>query len=135
MGYDVHITRADDWTESEAKPIRLEEWLEYVARDPEMRLDGVAEAQLPDGSTLRYENAGLAIWTSGTGEGGNWFDFRRGRVIVKNPDELILAKMVGIAAKLGARVQGDDGELYGDPSAPAGSRARTQSWWRRLLRR
>lgn len=42
-----------------------------------------------------------------------WFNFDRGDVVVKNPDAEILAKMWAIAQKLGARVQGDDGELYG----------------------
>ena len=39
MGYDVHITRAEHWTESDSTPIGLDEWLSYVGSDPEMRLD------------------------------------------------------------------------------------------------
>jgi len=31
---------------------------------------------------------------------------------VKNPDEAILSKMCAIAEKIGARVQGDEGEYY-----------------------
>ncbi|NYH26059.1 hypothetical protein GGD40_005630 [Paraburkholderia bryophila] len=42
-----------------------------------------------------------------------WFDFRAGNVVVKNPDTAILLKMWLIAQKLGARVQGDDCEIYG----------------------
>ncbi len=116
MGYDVHITRADNWFDSASQPITLSEWLDYVAGDPEMRLDNAAEAQGPDGQTLRYENQGLAVWTaySGHGVGGNmaWFDYRDGRVVVKNPDEEILRKMCRVAAQLGARVQGDEGAFY-----------------------
>lgn len=116
MGYDVHITRAESWLDSEESPIPLEEWLEYVQLDPEMRLDGYAEARLPDGHTLRYENAGLSVWVaySKHARDGNmaWFDFREGCVVVKNPDEEILQKMKEIARALGARVQGDDGERY-----------------------
>jgi len=33
-------------------------------------------------------------------------------IYTKNPDEPILAKMLQIASALGARVQGDDGEIY-----------------------
>ena len=33
MGYDVHITRAREWHESDTTPITLDEWLAYVARD------------------------------------------------------------------------------------------------------
>jgi hypothetical protein len=41
-----------------------------------------------------------------------WFDFQDGDVVVKNPDEEILKKMWLIAQALGAKVQGDDGEIY-----------------------
>lgn len=76
MGYDLHVTRGD------SKPIAEREWRTYVARDPEFDLTGVAEASTPDG-TLRYENPGLACWRGHpTGE-QVWFDFRRGRVVVK----------------------------------------------------
>src|SRR5690606_27146395 len=73
---------------------------------------------------LRYENEGLAVWVaySGHNEDGNkaWFDHRNGEAVVKNPDDEILAKMIAVAAKLGANVQGDDGEPYGEtPDVPA----------------
>jgi hypothetical protein len=115
MGYDLHITRAPDWTESELHPITLEEWLAYLASDPEMRLDNLAEAKVGS-ETLRYENEGLAVWLaySGHGVGGNmaWFDYRDGQIVVKNPDQEIIDKMRRIAAALGARVVGDGGESY-----------------------
>jgi hypothetical protein len=59
MGYDVHITRAEDWTESESAPIGLDEWLRYVAGDHEMRLDNFAETEVGGDDVLRYENYGL----------------------------------------------------------------------------
>ena len=115
MGYDVHITRAAEWSESESVPISLAEWLDYVANDPEMRLDNFAEAVV-SGRVLRYENVGLAVWTSypGRAAGGRppWFDYRSGRVVVKNPDDMILDKMREIASALDGRVVGDEGELY-----------------------
>jgi hypothetical protein len=116
LGYDVHITRADDWSESETAPITLEEWLAYVRSDPEMRLDGNASATSPAGDTLTYESEGLAVWTaySQHEQDGNmaWFDHRGGEIVVKNPDPEILDKMCSIARALRARVQGDEGEPY-----------------------
>jgi hypothetical protein len=137
MGYDLHITRAEDWSSSEETPIALEEWLAYIASDPEMRLDNSAEVEV-DGQVLRLESAGLAVWTAFRGHdaGGNmaWFHYSDGNVDVKNPDREILGKMLQIADRLGANVQGDDGERYtrvedlpGDePDQPAPPRP----WWR-----
>ena len=115
MGYDVHITRADNWTESRTRPIALDEWTSYVRSDPEMRLDNSAELEV-EGNVMSYENEGLAVWVeySGHGVDGNraWFDYSEGRIVVKNPDEEILGKMKQIAAGLNGRVIGDEGEVY-----------------------
>jgi hypothetical protein len=115
MGYDIHITRANDWAKAKSVPILLEEWLALIQADPEMRLDGFAEAEIPEG-VLRYEHRGLAVWKaySGNGVGGNmaWFDYVDGRITVKNPDKEIIAKMKQIAKMLGARVVGDEDEEY-----------------------
>src|SRR2546427_3534072 len=39
MGYDIHITRAESWTQSQTHQISLEEWLRYVASDAEGQRD------------------------------------------------------------------------------------------------
>jgi hypothetical protein len=115
MGYDLHITRAAHWTESDSQPITLDEWLGYIASDPEMSLDNYAEAQVGN-EVLRYDNEGLAVWTAYSGHGlaGNmaWFDYQRGSVVVKNPDEEIIRKMKQIAQQLHASVIGEEGERY-----------------------
>jgi hypothetical protein len=97
MGYDLHVTRGD------SQPIAETEWRAYVAGDPELDLTGVAEASAPDG-TLRYENPGLACWRGHPSGEQVWFDFRLGRLVVKNPDEPTIAKMLALADALGARV-------------------------------
>ena len=43
------------------------------------------------------------------GEPFYWAD---GNVVCKNPDAAMIERMVEMARRLGARVQGDDGELY-----------------------
>ena len=115
MGYDVHITRAEEWMQSEEFPIPLDEWLAYVAGDPEMRLDGYAEVQIA-GDVLRVESEGMAVWTAYTGHGigGNlaWFNHDSGKIRVKNPDEEIIGKMRQIAEKLDSNVIGDEDEHY-----------------------
>ncbi len=116
MGYDIHITRASHWTQSEQTPITLDEWKAYVAADPEMRMDNFAEATTTEGETLHIDAEGIAVWISYSGHqvDGNmaWFTYLFGDIRVKSPDEEILAKMRSIAKALGARVMGDEGEFY-----------------------
>ena len=144
MGYELHITRRPDW--SGGPSIDLDEWHEVVASDPELRLDGAATATTSDGLSISVSSPGLAVWVSYSGHesDGNmaWFDHREGEIVVKNPDEEIISKMIAIAERLGARVRGDDGELYGPGAHSAGDAARPvapspndraprRRWWRR----
>ena len=39
MGYDVHITRKEEWSGDDGPDISREEWLGYVETDNSMRLD------------------------------------------------------------------------------------------------
>ncbi len=142
MGYDLHITRKENWFD-EAPGISLQDWLAHVADDPELRLDGFAEAAVGNGKVLRVERQGLCVWTAYSGgERGNdtcWLAWSEGgNIDVKNPDPEIRRKMWAIAERLGGRVQGDDGEFYGPDGepiadtapAPGGSPAAKRAWWR-----
>jgi len=137
MGYDIHITRKDHWTDdTNSGDISLDEWKDFVGKQPDLRLDNYAEAQLPDGDTLRVDSDGLVVWTkySGDGKDGNhaWFDYSDGCIIVKNPDEEILKKMSLIADQLNAKVQGDDGELYinGQLQKTNADTVDKKAWWK-----
>ena len=99
MGYDLHITRASDWTDAEAIPITSAEWLAFVEADPELRLAG-------------YNGSHFALWTGQSTYPEPWFDWEGGRVHTKNPDPPLIQKAIQIAEQLGARVLGDDGERY-----------------------
>jgi hypothetical protein len=52
------------------------------------------------------------IWDRHPNDDEAWLDWFDGNISTKNPDEPLLHKMVDIAARLDAKVQGDDGELY-----------------------
>lgn len=116
MGYDLHITRKEEWFEEEGAQITLDEWKNFVNSSPDMRLDGYAEAETPNG-ILRVENEGLAVWTGFSGQDKDqsmvWFDYSDGNIKVHNPDEEIIKKMYLIAVALNARVQGEECEVYG----------------------
>ena len=141
MGYDLHVTRRDFWADEDGPRISEEEWLTLVAADPELRLDGGARVDLPDGGTLGYEDGNTAVWTAWSGNepaGGNqaWIWWFEGNVQVKNPDEEIVGKLWRIAQALGARVQGDDGELYAEDGSVIGEDAppppppSARPWWK-----
>jgi hypothetical protein len=87
MGYEFHITRAPTWTQSREFPITPEEWRTYLESDPDMRLDGAAEAELSDGIVLRTESPGLAVWRRWSRHGVRgemaWFDHQDGEIVVK----------------------------------------------------
>src|SRR5215213_8596640 len=108
MGYDIHITRKENWWEEDnLNYITLAEWLAYISQDSEMRPDNFVEAKLPDGITLTAEDDGIAVWSdySLNGKEGNfaWFSYNNGEVVVKNTDEEILKKMVEVAKYFNAK--------------------------------
>jgi hypothetical protein len=127
MGYDFHITRRDNWYD-EGADISADEWLKYVESDPELSIDE---------SNGKY----FAIWKE------DWLDWRRGEIYTKNPRKNLVEKMIQIANRLNAKVQGDEGEVYKDSSQVPDdeetdrnlelirqrlSSARKQNWWRML---
>ncbi len=145
MGYEVYITRKETWFDEDGDAISLDDWLAYVERDPDMRADAYAEATTPDGSTIRMEDPGIAVWTaySGHDDTGNmaWFMHREDCVSVKNPDVEIMRKMHTIATALGGSLQGEEGEQYGpdgealDKAPPDTAHASppaavTRPWWK-----
>ena len=102
MGYELYITRQDNWFDDNIqKKISLEEWISYISKDSEMRLDNFAQIELPNKEIFRIEKEGIAVWEeySGEGKGQNqaWFTYYNGNVQVKNPDQEIINKMVVIA--------------------------------------
>jgi hypothetical protein len=98
MGYDLHITRRVHWS-SEGDDITSDEWLSIVATDPELRLQ-------PENGPFFATWSGISTLIS------PWLNWSNGQISTKNPDDALINKMVAIARKLGAVVQGDDGELY-----------------------
>jgi hypothetical protein len=143
MGFELHITRKENWYDADPTlDIALAEWLRYVAQDSEFRLDNYAQVELPDGGVLRTEEEGIAVWTAYSGEGSGQdhalFTYFRGCIDVKNPDQEIINKMVDIAEALGAKVQDDEGTVYGKEAylgrqgkdVQVGAEVGKRKWWR-----
>lgn len=129
MGYDLHITRADDWSDNQDQWISADEWLEYIKLDSELTL-------VPE------QGEYYAEW-SGTSEYDEpWFDWYNGNIETKNPDPPVIQKMIEIAIALNAKVQGDDGEMYPDDVPDFMNQTYSQEthitpprkpWWRKLF--
>lgn len=96
MGYDLHITRKDDWSDEEGPTITPEEWLVVAQADPELTPTGDSSGGVP---YFSYGN-----------HGGLWYI--EGELRCKSPDEPMIRKMSALAERLVANVQGDDGERY-----------------------
>jgi hypothetical protein len=54
----------------------------------------------------------MARWSGKSKHSDPWLDWFKGNIYTKNPDEALTGKMIHIARELGAKVQGDDGEMY-----------------------
>ena len=103
MGYDLQIVRGGDYFDNPAHQITAEEWLSYIASDPELKLAGV-------------NGPHFVIWDGPSEYPEPWLDWQFGTIYSKNPDAPIVAKMIQIAERLCAQVRGDDGEIYRSPS-------------------
>jgi hypothetical protein len=98
MGYDLHITRKRQWSDEAGLLITESEWRNVITRDPELSLD----------CETSCEGSIFAAWNSKPGA----LAHHDGEISAKNPEKLLIGKMVRIARQLGADVQCDDGEVY-----------------------
>src|SRR4029450_3713703 len=104
MGWEIHITGAEHWADSDQHPITAQEWLSFVGADSELTIDP------------RDNGPYCALWLARRIEGAHpWVGWVEGTICTKNPDRETLGKALQIARHFGARVQGDDGEEYKRP--------------------
>lgn len=109
MGYDLHLTRADDWVDAESNPI------------PEALWDSVARARLSSSDQSAAEGGQPIYQLEGSG-GSPTLQWQRGAVTVWGATDDHVDQLVGLAEALEAHVIGDDGELY-----PHGAQGRSSA--------
>jgi hypothetical protein len=109
MRNTVHITRQPDLIHQEgANEISLEEWMAFVARDPDMRLDNYTTVTLQNGEEYRYANPGAAVILHR--ESGQLnakevtADFSGGNIVVNYYSPKLMEKIRHIAYKLNAQI-------------------------------
>lgn len=94
MAYTIHITKKKDWIKEEPN-ITQEEW-EGLKKDGILKpVEGT-----DDFSSNRATKDNLSFW------------FYKGNINCNPPDDASIQKIKEIAALIGAKVQGDDGEFY-----------------------
>lgn len=98
-GYDVHVTRKPHWADTKGPRITFAEWQSYVEGDGAVQLD-------------KQNTGNNFIVSVGDESFPLWYEPKFGELRTKDPSKKVVAKLVEIAAKLKAKVQGDDGELY-----------------------
>ena len=98
MGYAFHITRAEDWADSESNPISREEWESVANEFAALREDGyIAWRSIGHQKiyAVRHETAS--------------FSWREGRIDIEGYfSDAVEAVANNLAAMLGGKVQGDD---------------------------
>lgn len=103
MGVELHITRAEFWAENEGFEISADEWLAYVAADPELELDP-------------RNGKHFVQWLGKYSYEEPWIDWFQGNLSSKWPVTALYRKMLSIAAVLKAKVMDDEGTVYTAPS-------------------
>ena len=99
MSYHVYITRAEFWAENEGAKITVDEWLERIISDPDLTRD-------------ERNGPGFAVLSESRDRTQAWLDWYDGNVYANYPNRTLQRKMLQIADRLNANVQGDDGERY-----------------------
>lgn len=103
MGYKLHITRAEHWSDG-SPGITRDEWRRIVETDPDLMLYDASEADELD-PVYKLDIPDL--------DNAFYYDERTGSIEVgRGYFEDVLWKVLEIATKLGAVVEGDEGEYY-----------------------
>lgn len=121
MGYDLHMTRREHWSDeddTDTDDILEAEW------------EAVAHANLEPS-----DNAD--VWVLPDGRLQGLFP-QNGNVLIRKPaDAAVVAALFPLAQALDAQIQGDDGEVYGPDGDPLPVAVTTQKtgWLARLFGR
>lgn len=109
MGYNIHITKANNYWESDKNPIAKEEILDLVEKNPKFKLkDGMTAHNPLTGEKICFPGKFIVCEKDGEEVCMQYTD----KKIIGGhfPEEIDVLKE--IAEFLNAKVQGDEGEFY-----------------------
>lgn len=140
MGYDLYITRKDDWSDSEGPDITMDDWTEYLFIDASLEIDQKRAEAVDPRVASHSKEATHTRWLEWPGripdEDEAWMWLEQGNIVASDPDADFRRKLFLIADGLGARLMGTDGETYNSVGEPESGRARLRDdgvkrpWWR-----
>jgi hypothetical protein len=108
MSIYVTITRNPNPFWKGGERIAEADWRRVALADAGFRVP--TEAELRNGAP--WVRPGDLVWAGHAEYPEVWFSWSKGQIDVKNPDECIIAKMMTLAARLGARVISEQGESF-----------------------
>lgn len=140
MGYDLYVTRKEDWSDAEGQDITLDDWTGYLALDQSLQIDPVRSAEVDPRVASGAKEASHACWTEwpdrepGLREAWIWLE--RGNLVSTDADIRFRQKLFLIADGLGARLMGEGGEVYNSSGEAEGKLSllgglgRKKAWWK-----
>jgi hypothetical protein len=125
LGYDLHITRKDDWSDTDGPAITREEWLDYVGSDKSMRPEREAVVVANErGEEFSVQDETLATWK----DWPNRKDGKSAALLWYSAGNIVATNL--IADALGGKLQGDDGEIYNSIGMVDRQDRSKKPWWK-----
>lgn len=115
MAYSLHIIKSQYSWEANENPIKLEEWIELVKTDSQMKMKSEFEGINPrtkEKIIIKLRDTAVWLFKNENIEYEVPFTYKKGAISVSHTDDNVIEKMKEIAEKLNGRVVGDEGEEY-----------------------
>ncbi len=111
MAYNLHITKENYW-EIANPEIQKEVWLSYCKTDSSLEIqEKVVGINPKTKERVEVSGDGICIWTEPVSKKQYTFHYAVDRITLGS-DDIQINKAKEIAAKLGLKVYGDEGEEY-----------------------
>jgi hypothetical protein len=122
MGYDLHITKKENWYDETGDTISLQAFHQLASDDPELMLCSETCAFIVLGTEMPPIDAnaeGLDRYRHFTPENACYAIYHeRDEIRIPRAANVTIPKLMAIAKQLNAKLQGDDGETYDRPDYP-----------------
>ncbi len=140
MGYNLHITRREVWSDPFGPEITLQDWLDYLNIDRSLQKDVRFESSRDTGVSTGSDEPTAVFWTewpSRVDGDEARLSLSNGNISATDADADLRRKMFVMAHVLGAKLQGENGETYnsiGEPETPSkrskATKGAKRPWWR-----